>query len=68
MSDEYDFSVNITLQEVQDLLAIMKETSTSVVGLHWKRENVVDQLYVSAAGHGWADIDQHTDITNYGAV
>lgn len=63
--EQYDYSVNMSVEEVEDILKFMKENGTDLVGLHFSRGGILGSLHISGTGRNWDDIENHIDITPY---
>ena len=62
---KYNFSFNISVQELKDILNYAEQRGDDVVGLHILRDSIIDAIYVSGWGPEWEDIENHIDVTDY---
>jgi len=62
---KYTYSSNISIDELEQIIRIMKERKVEVVGLHFKNDSILNSKHISDTGDSWDDIDSHIDVTAY---
>lgn len=62
---KYDFSTNITVKELEDMIAYAKSIKMTTIGIHFKSGALINQVKVSDVGSAWKDYKSHIDVTDW---
>lgn len=62
---KYDFSTNITVKELEQMIAYAKSKEIGCIGVHFRSGAFLTQVKVSDIGSAWKDHKNHIDITDY---
>jgi len=69
--ERYSYSTNLTVKELQDMLAYAKTNKINVIGAHFTNDCIKNSIHVSGSGGcpiDWDDVDDHTDVSDYASA